>query len=56
MKFMKMQEYELTLVAKRRELRVSEKQSSLGLMFRNIKVLLLPPKQFCNKCVNLLFR
>jgi hypothetical protein len=42
----------LTLVANRREFSVSEKQSSRGLMLRNMRVLLLPPRQFCSRCVS----
>ena len=46
----------LTLVAKRRELRVSEKHSSLGLMLTNMRVFESPPRLFCSRCVSLEFR
>ena len=46
----------LTLVANRRELRVSEKHSSLGLMLTNMSVFELPPRLFCSRCVSLEFR
>jgi len=45
-----------TLVAKRRELRVSWKHSSRGDTLTNISILLLPPRQFCSRWVSLLLR
>lgn len=45
-----------TFVAKRNELSVSEKLSSFGETLTNIRVLLLPPREFCSKYVSLLFR
>ena len=45
----------ITLVANLNELRVSPKLSSFGETLTNIKVLLLPPRQFCSRCVSLLF-
>lgn len=45
-----------TFVANLSELTVSEKCSSLGDTFTNIRVLLLPPREFCKRYVSLLFR
>ena len=45
-----------TLVANLRELSVSAKHSSLGLMLTNIKVFELPPRLFCSRWVSFEFR
>jgi hypothetical protein len=47
--------YKLTFVANLNEFNVSEKFSSRGETFTNMRVLLLPPNEFCNRYVNLLF-
>ncbi len=39
-----------------RELRVSLKQSSFGETLTNMRVLLLPPREFCSRCVSFEFR
>ena len=46
----------LTLVAKRRLLRVSPKHSSLGLILTNMRVLELPPRLVWSRWVSLELR
>ena len=41
-----------TFVANRRELRVSEKHSSLGETLTNMSVLEFPPSEPCRRCVS----